>query len=207
MRAPVGVINYGAGNIGSIINMFSRIGVEAVVVSEVDQFESVERLLLPGVGHFDHGVRQLKESGMFDRLVEHDGRRQPLLGICLGMQLLMDGSDEGEQPGLGLVPGRCRKFEAGESGLKVPHMGWSSVTAHGDSAAMKAQPDDNRYYFVHTYYAVPDDDHHVAGISHYITDFCSAVDSGSGVLGYQFHPEKSHRFGMSLLTSFANTPC
>ncbi len=207
MRAPVGVINYGAGNIGSIINMFARIGAEAVVVSDASQLESVERLLLPGVGHYDHGVRQLKRSGMYDRLVDHDGHRQPLLGICLGMQLLMDGSDEGEEAGLGLVPGRCRLFEPGESGMKVPHMGWSSVTAHGESPAISAQPEDNRYYFVHSYYVVPERREQVAGTSHYITDFCSAVDSGSGVLGYQFHPEKSHRFGMSLLKTFLSTPC
>jgi imidazole glycerol-phosphate synthase subunit HisH len=207
MKAPVGIINYNAGNIGSMVNMFSRIGVDAVVVSDVKELDVVERLVLPGVGHYDHGVRNLKESGMYERLVEHDGRRQPLLGVCLGMQLLMEGSEEGDAAGLGLVPGVCRRFEPGDSGLKVPHMGWSTVTPRGESRQISAQPDDSRYYFVHTYFADPERDEHVAGVSHYITDFCSAVDSGSGVLGYQFHPEKSHRFGMALLKTFVSTPC
>lgn len=207
MRAAVGVIDYGAGNIGSIVNMFARIGTEAIVVTEARQLDDAERLLLPGVGHYDHGVRQLKQRGMFDRLIAHDGTRQPLLGICLGMQLLMEGSDEGEEAGLGLLAGRCRRFDAGASRLKVPHMGWSSVLPQGDSPALRAQPDDNRYYFVHSYYVVPERAEHIAGTSNYITEFCAAVDSGSGVLGYQFHPEKSHRFGMALLASFATTPC
>jgi glutamine amidotransferase len=207
MKPPVGIINYNAGNIGSIVNMFARIGVEAVVLSDAKELDSVERLVLPGVGHYDHGIRNLKQSGMYEPLREHDGSRQPLLGICLGMQLLLDGSEEGEETGLGLVPGLCRKFETGESGLKVPHMGWSTVTPHGAAPALAAQVEDSRYYFVHTYYADPSRDEQVAGTSHYITDFCSAVDTGSGVLGYQFHPEKSHRFGMALLTSFARTPC
>ena len=143
---------------------------------------------------------------MYAPLTEHDGRAQPLLGICLGMQLLMDGSEEGELPGLGLVPGRCRRFEPQQPAHKVPHMGWSSVTPHGTSAAIDAQPEDSRYYFVHSYYAVPERPEHVAGTSRYITDFCSVVDSGTGVVGYQFHPEKSHRFGMALLRAFAATP-
>ena len=207
MTAPVGVINYDAGNIGSILNMFARIGVEAVVVSNVRELDSVERLVLPGVGHFDHGVRRLRSSGMYERLAEHDGRRQPLLGICLGMQLLMEGSDEGQEPGLALLPGRCHRFEAAGSGLKVPHMGWGTVDPRGGSSALRAQAEDSRYYFVHSYHVAPAREEHVAGISHYIIDFCSAVDSGTGVLGYQFHPEKSHRFGMALLQAFAATPC
>lgn len=207
MKTPIGVINYNAGNFGSIINMYSRIGVEAVVVTDVEQFDTVERLILPGVGHYDHGVRQLKESGMFDRLAEHDGRQQPLLGVCLGMQLLLEGSEEGDAPGLGLVPGHCRRFQAGDSGLKVPHMGWNTVTPRGESRGISAQVDDSRYYFVHSYFAAPTRPEHVAGTSHYITDFCAAVDSGTGVLGYQFHPEKSHRFGTALLKAFADIPC
>lgn len=207
MTAPVGVINYHAGNIGSIVNMLARVGVEAVVVAEAAQLDSVERLILPGVGHYDHGVRQLKASGMYDLLAEHDGRRQPLLGICLGMQLLLEGSEEGEEPGLGLIPGQCRRFDAGDSVLKVPHMGWSAVASRGSSPALSAQLEGSRYYFVHSYYADPTHAEHVAGTSRYITEFCSAVDSGSGVLGYQFHPEKSHRFGMALLAAFAQTPC
>lgn len=207
MTARVGVIDYGAGNIGSILNMIGHVGGTPLVVSDPDQLGQVDRLILPGVGHFDHGVRMLKERRLYDPLREHDGSHQPLLGICLGMQLLLSSSEEGQQPGLGLVPGECRRFVPGDRRLKVPHMGWNVVREERGSTALAPALEGSRYYFVHSFYAVPDSDAHVAGTTHYGTDFCSVVDNGSGVLGYQFHPEKSHRFGMALLRAFAVPGC
>ena len=207
MSVRVGVIDYGAGNIGSILNMVTHVGGTPTVISEPGQLAGVDRLVLPGVGHFDHGVRMLKERGLYDPLREHDGFRQPLLGICLGMQLLLSGSEEGQEPGLGLIPGECRRFIPGGAGLKVPHMGWNVVRKDGESAALAAELEDSRYYFVHSYYAVPESSAHVVGTTHYGVEFSSVVDSGKGVLGYQFHPEKSHRFGMALLRAFAVPPC
>lgn len=206
MTVPVGVIDYGAGNIGSILNMLARVGARGVVVRTPDQLESVDRAILPGVGHFDHGVSQLRESGLFEAIQGLDVGSTRLLGICLGMQLLMDGSDEGELPGLGLVPGRCHRFDAGTSGSKVPHMGWNVVTPRGAPASLAGQLPDSRFYFVHSFVAVPDDPEHVAGTSTYIEPFCSVIDRGDGVAGYQFHPEKSHRYGMALLGAFVAAP-
>lgn len=207
MSARIGVIDYGAGNIGSILNMISHVGGTSFVVSEPSQIEEADRLILPGVGHFDHGVRMLKERGLFEPLRAHDAQAHPLLGICLGMHLLLSSSEEGEETGLDLVPGECRRFRPADSRLKVPHMGWNVVRRTRDSAALGPELDASRYYFVHSYYAVPEFTEHVAGISHYGEDFCSVIDTGAGVLGYQFHPEKSHRFGMALLRAFAVPAC
>jgi glutamine amidotransferase len=206
MTARVGVIDYGAGNIGSIFNMLARVGAEGSVVRTPDQLGDVDRAILPGVGHFDHGVAQLKASGLFDALRALDVSSTRLLGICLGMQLLLDGSDEGELPGLGLIPGRCHRFEAGLSERKIPHMGWNLVAPRAASGSLAGQLPDSRYYFVHSYYAAPDDPAHVAGTTEYIQPFCSVLDRGDGVAGYQFHPEKSHRYGMALLSAFVAAP-
>lgn len=206
MTIRVGVIDYGAGNIGSILNMLERAGATGTVVSTPEQLGSVERAILPGVGHYDHGVAQLRASGLFEALQQLDVASTRLLGICLGMQLLLDGSDEGTLPGLGLVPGRCHKFEPGGSGEKVPHMGWNTVTAHGTSNCLSAQIPESRYYFVHSYYAVPAEPAHTAGTTSFIEPFCSALDRGDGIIGYQFHPEKSHRYGLALLKAFVDAP-
>ncbi len=206
MTVRIGVIDYGAGNIGSIVNMISHVGGTPFVVSRPDQLDEADRLILPGVGHFDHGVRMLRERGLHEPLRGHDGTRQPLLGICLGMQLLLSSSEEGEERGLDLVPGECRRLRPG-GGLKVPHMGWNVVRPVRESTALAPALEESRYYFVHAYYAVPESEAHVAGVSHYGDDFCSVVDTGRGVIGYQFHPEKSHRFGMALLRAFAVPSC
>lgn len=204
MTSQVGVVDYGAGNIGSIRNMLSRIGAAVMVVRSPEELEQVDRVILPGVGHFDHGITQLWRSGLFEALRGLDTTSTPLLGICLGMQLLLEGSDEGEQPGLGLVPGRCRRFDPADSGRKVPHMGWNEVTPVGVSPVLDVAPPESRYYFVHSYYAAPAEAEHVAGTTDYIESFCSVIDRGDGVAGFQFHPEKSHRFGMALLRGFVS---
>lgn len=207
MSPRVGVIDYASGNIGSILNMIRHVGGDPTVVSEPAQLAAMDRLVLPGVGHFDHGVRVLKERGLFDVLRDHDGTRQPLLGICLGMQLLLSGSEEGREYGLGLVAGECRRFRPVDPGMKVPHMGWNTVRPTRPSHALAPQLEESRYYFVHSYYAVPDDPASIAGVSSYGVEFCSVVDTDRGVFGYQFHPEKSHRFGMALLREFVAPAC
>lgn len=210
MTVRVGVIDYGAGNIGSILNMLSRAGAVGTVVSTPAQLEAVDRAILPGVGHYDHGVGQLQASGLFEALQQLDTSATRLLGICLGMQLLLDGSDEGTLPGLGLVPGRCRRFDAGDSNSKVPHMGWNTVVSRGNPAGapgcLTGQLPESRYYFVHSYYAAPSEPAHVAGTTDYINGFASVIDRGDGVAGYQFHPEKSHRYGLALIKAFVGAP-
>lgn len=198
----IGVIDYRVGNIGSILNMLSRCGANAIIVSDASDLNTVDKLILPGVGHFDHGVRQLKAHGFFDHLAARAADSQPLLGICLGMQLLMSSSEEGEESGLGLIPGTCRKFVPTDR-YKVPHMGWNVVEPTHEGSALSQQAPESRYYFVHSYYADPEEPAHCAGTTTYIKPFCSSVQSENNVIGYQFHPEKSHRFGMQLLRGFA----
>lgn len=207
MSGTIGIIDYEAGNVGSIANMLSRLGVKSRILTTGDDLDLVDKIVLPGVGHFDHGVDELTKRGFFERLVEHDGTRQPLLGICLGMQLLMSGSEEGQRSGLGLIEGECRRFDAKGTSAKVPHMGWNRVSWEPGAADRVGAQGDDRYYFVHSYWVAPSDPARVLGRTHHIDDFCSAVSSGTGVTGFQFHPEKSHRFGMALLDHFASAPC
>lgn len=200
----VGVVNHGSGNIGSIVNMLAHIGADPVVVSSPDELTSVQRLILPGVGTFDHGMQSLQRAGFVQPLRDWDSSRRPLLGICLGMQMLMDSSDEGSEPGLGLIPGKVRRFIPAGLHQKVPHMGWNTVSAR-TGTALARQAAGSRYYFVHSYHVEVENASDCAGETHYIRNFCSALDNGSGIFGYQFHPEKSHYFGMALLRDFAGS--
>jgi glutamine amidotransferase len=203
----VGVIDYGVGNLGSMIRMVELAGSIAIVISEGDQLSQADRLILPGVGHFDHGVKELHERGLFQGLRRVDPQAQPLLGVCLGMQLLMETSEEGSSRGLGLIPGTSLRIAPARPSQKVPHMGWNTVTAINPDSQIAAQAEGSRYYFVHSYVVTPAEERFVAGHTHYVADFCSAIDSGDGILGYQFHPEKSHKFGLALLRQFVSPQC
>lgn len=210
----IGVIDYGCGNMGSIVNMLLRTGHEAVVIDRPEQAEDVTQLVLPGVGAFDAGMRHLAERGWvdaLDRQVRQDGK--PLLGICLGMQLLLESSEEGTQPGLGWIPGRVIRFSnrnADGSPRRVPHMGWNTVAPAANSHLLADWFDSDerpRYYFVHSYHAADVEPSAVAGTTRYGDEaFTSAIESrgnGMTVMATQFHPEKSHRFGIALLNRFA----
>lgn len=197
----VSIIDYGLGNLGSVANMFRRIGVDAHRVSTPEQVLASERVLLPGVGAFDHGVRRLRETGLFEPLQEFAGSGRPLFGICLGMQLLFDSSEEGEESGLRLIPGRSRRFPAAP-GLRVPHMGWNVVSQKHPDTLLIDTDRSSRYYFVHSYHVVPERPEDVLATTPYGEGFVSMVRSGS-TMGAQFHPEKSHTFGMSILGNFA----
>lgn len=206
MGEIVGVVDYGAGNIGSITNMLGHLGAPTQLVRCPEDADQVSRLILPGVGNFDHGVRQLRKSGLFDVLSSWDGREKPLLGICLGMQLLLSSSQEGVEEGLGLIPGENVRLKPLSGKDKVPHMGWNTVVPLQSGSALDDQEQRSRYYFVHSYAAQPIAREHWLATTSYLGSFCSAVTNGYGILGYQFHPEKSHRYGMSLMRSFACTP-
>ena len=198
----ISIIDYGVGNLGSIRNMLKRIGAPARVVSTVVEIEEAEKLLLPGVGAFDNAMQHLEQRGLRP-ILDHKARdqRTPILGICLGMQLLTDGSEEGDMPGLGWIKGRAVRIPAGE-GVKVPHMGWDVVTPLRSSPLTTDLPHDARFYFAHSYYVHVDDPADTVLRGRHGVVFDAVIQHGN-IFGAQFHPEKSHRFGKHLLANFA----
>lgn len=197
----VSIVNYGLGNLGSVVNMFKRIGTEVRLISTPDEVAASERVLLPGIGAFDHGMKLLADAGLDDALRAFSATGKPLMGICLGMQLLLDRSEEGVLEGLHLMPGESLKFESAP-GLRIPHMGWNAAVPRRDDSLLAGVEQNNRFYFVHTYRVVPDKPEDTLAVTQYGQPFASMVRSGN-VMGAQFHPEKSHVFGMSVLKNFA----
>ncbi|NEW60730.1 imidazole glycerol phosphate synthase subunit HisH [Sulfurovum sp. bin170] len=199
------IVDYKVGNIGSIINMLKKIGVKAKLSSDKDEIMDANKLLLPGVGSFDNGMRNLRESGLIEVLnkkVLED--KTPILGICLGMQLLMDSSEEGQEKGLGWIKGEVKKFDFGKNKdkLKVPHMGWNIVNPTNRDSLYKNFDEESRFYFVHSYHAICEDEKNILGKTHYGYNFASSIYKDN-IFGVQFHPEKSHKFGMRLLKNFS----
>lgn len=197
----VGIVDYGLGNLGSVRNMLKRVGAQSVSVRTADEIAEVDKVLLPGVGAFDTGVTRLAEAGLIDALRDFAGTGRPLLGICLGMQLLLDGSDEGVKGGLGLIPGRSVRFDE-KLGIRVPHMGWNLANPTREDPLVADLPEESRFYFVHSYHVVPERAEDTLAITDYGIPFSSMVRTGN-VMGAQFHPEKSHTFGMTIMRNFA----
>jgi glutamine amidotransferase len=199
------IVDYDMGNVGSIASMLGKIGVPAVISGDSALIETASKLILPGVGAFDTGMTNLERSGLIPLLNEKVTRQKtPVLGICLGMELLTKGSDEGVCPGLGWIEGRTVRFAfpQGSDDLNIPHMGWNGVRADRRGILLQDMAPDARFYFVHSYHVACDRDDDVAGWTNYGYEFASVVERGN-VMGTQFHPEKSHRFGMALLRNFA----
>jgi len=197
------IIDVGLGNIASIQRMIEKVGGNTILVKNSNHFDRDCKVILPGVGHYDEGMNRIKESG-FAAILADLGRSQELriMGICLGMQLLCRGSEEGDLPGLGLIDADVKKFRfSPESKLKVPHMGWNVVTALRTNQLLPASTEEQRFYFVHSYKVLPDDSAITIGTANYGGEFCAAFQQGN-VFGVQFHPEKSHRFGMELMRRF-----
>jgi glutamine amidotransferase len=199
------IIDYEVGNLTSIKNMLERIGVSDVLISgQLEDIATADKLILPGVGHFDYGMAHLRESSFFDVLnkkVLVD--KTPILGICLGAQLLLNGSEEGNTPGLGWINGFSTKFRAEQlpPELKIPHMGWNEVKPIKSSKLLQCLPEDPRFYFVHSFHMTcTNPEHHLLG-ANYGYPFIAGVEKDN-ILGVQFHPEKSHKYGMALLKNF-----
>lgn len=201
MESCVAVVDYGMGNAGSIINMCKRIGVRCVPARDAEALARADALVLPGVGHFDTGMQHLADAGLLDAL--HDrviGQRCPILGICLGMQLFSRSSEEGTLPGLGWIEGDTKRFDVRsmqDQGLRIPHMGWNRVFPVEGTRLFSPDPD-LRFYHVHSYHMVLDTGDEALAYTQYGYRFVSAVEKDN-VLGVQFHPEKSHRFGMEFM--------
>lgn len=198
------IIDYGVGNVHSILNMFKKIGVEAKLSESPEELLLADKVILPGVGSFDYGMKQLKETGYYDFVLKYAKEiKRPLLGICLGMQMLGLSSEEGSEPGLGLIPFKNVKFRFEDTKLKVPHMGWNIVKSNKSNEKFSGHfTEDYRFYFVHSYYAVCENESNVLLTCEYGKEFAAAVQLDH-IYGVQFHPEKSHKFGMQLLKNFS----
>lgn len=198
------IIDYGMGNLGSMRNMFKRIGANVTVESNPSALVHAEKLVLPGVGSFDAAMGRINESPRLRDLLEHKANVEkiPILGVCLGMQLLTCSSDEGELPGLGWIKAKTLRFP-NKDGLKVPHMGWNVATPVRKSPLTEEVIKEPRYYFVHSFCVHVEDSEHSIMRTDYGGVFDSAI-SRDNIYGVQFHPEKSHRFGMHILKNFSD---
>lgn len=200
----IAIVDYGVGNLASVLNMIRKCGVEARLIDAPDRIEEPDKLILPGVGAWDAGMSALNEGGFAEPIKRYAASGRPLLGICLGMQLLLDASEEGSRAGLGLVPGLVRRFDPG-LGVRVPHMGWNVAVPTRASTLFPDNDEVLRFYFVHSYYAECANLADAIAVAHHGRDFTCAVERAN-VMGVQFHPEKSHRFGMALLRRFVDMP-
>lgn len=200
------IVDYGVGNLRSVANMIAKADGQCQLVSDPEALRSFSKILLPGVGHFRAGMEQLQQRGFVEVLGERAKEGACVLGICLGMQLLLESSEEGDCKGLGLVRGHVRKFNFGDdSPLKVPHVGFNLVR-FGDHPVAKGLPQPSKFYFTHSYYATCDNPQDVLGTTEYGQKFVSAFASGN-ILGCQFHPEKSHQFGLAFMRNFLEYKC
>ena len=198
----IAILDYGAGNLRSVELAFARLGVPTVVTSDAAVAMQADGLVLPGVGAFADAMNALENSGLIPALMHAKETGKPLLGICLGMQALFEGSEEGEGvKGLGFVKGYVRRLPDAK-GLKIPHMGWNDIRAEKESPLLCDLPDEPYVYFVHSYACFADDVSDVLTTTEYGVRFCSSVQRGN-VFGTQFHPEKSGRVGEQMLRNFA----
>lgn len=200
------IVDYGMGNLGSIRNMFHRIGVDSEIVSDPARLKGARKIMLPGVGAFDSAMERINKSGLREILdFKALEDRVPVLGVCLGMQLLTRSSEEGKLPGLGWVAADTKRFPALPN-LRIPHMGWNITYPTQPNKLTENLPDESRFYFVHSYYVQADNRADSILQTEYGIKFDAALNADN-IYGAQFHPEKSHKFGMKLLSNFAELPC
>jgi len=200
----VTIVDYGLGNITAFLNVYRRSNIEARTARSVDELAGATKLILPGVGHFDHAMQRLVDSGMreaLDNLVLD--RKVPVLGVCVGMQMLGRSSAEGDLPGLGWIDGHVRSLPSWEParGLPMPHMGWNDVRPVATNRLID-RDEESRFYFLHSYFFECDRKGDVLAVCNYGAEFACALNAGN-IYGVQFHPEKSHHFGTRLLKNFA----
>jgi glutamine amidotransferase len=198
------IVDYGMGNLGSVLNMLKKINVEAKITSNLDEIYKANKILLPGVGSFDNAMQKISNLGMKD-ILNHKALKEkiPILGICLGMQLLTNKSEEGKLEGLGWITGEVLSFKGKiNDKFKIPHMGWNTTISVLKSDLNLNIDQINKYYFVHSYFVKALDEKNVLMTTNYGINFHSAIVKDN-IFGVQFHPEKSHQFGMNLLEKFS----
>jgi imidazole glycerol-phosphate synthase subunit HisH len=197
------IVDYGVGNVASLYNMFQHIGGDAVISRDPDVILNARSLVFPGVGAFDHAMLRIRSSGILPALEKAVlERRTPVLGVCLGMQMLADASEEGSEPGLGWIKGRSRRLKPDATlDLKVPNNGWRNIRVLRNSPVLGDVGTEQRFYFNHSYFLSCDTPSDTAAVFDFGEDICCAVARGN-IWGVQFHPEKSHSFGMDVLGRF-----
>jgi len=194
------IIDYGLGNLGSITNMIKKVGYKSLITSDLEEIKTAKKLILSGVGSFDNGMKNLRDLGMIELLNQKVLiEKTPILGICLGMQLMTKSSEEGILPGLGWIDAQTKKFVS--DNLKIPHMGWNIIHHNKSTKLLDTFDHEKRFYFVHSYYVECSNQHDVLATTTYTRDFVSSFEN-ENILGVQFHPEKSHNFGMEILKNF-----
>jgi glutamine amidotransferase len=200
----ISILDYGMANLRSVQKAFEQVGVRAQIISEPEEIDRADKFVLPGVGAFQDAVATLRERGHDHAIRRHIERGRPFLGICLGLQMLFDvGYEDGEHRGLGVFRGACVRFDVDESmGLKVPHMGWNQVDVRRPSPLVRGLPEGCGVYFVHSYYVAPQDESLVATTTDYGRPFVSSIWKDN-VMATQFHPEKSQKVGLQILSNFA----
>lgn len=202
MPEPIVIVDYNAGNLRSVQRACSEVGLSSILSQDPDVVANAERLIFPGVGAAGSGVATLNSTGLGEATKSVVSRGNPVLGICLGAQIILDRSDEGSTACLGLIPGVARKFVRSDPAMKIPHMGWNTVEVAKAHPLLDGLVTGDAFYFVHSYFPSPDDDRFVFARSSYGTPFCCALGFGN-LFATQFHPEKSGRLGLRLLERFA----
>lgn len=199
------IVDYKMGNLGSILNALKKVGVQSVISSDISDIQKADKLILPGVGAFDNGMKNIKELGLIPVLNQKVlEQKTPILGICLGMQLFTKESEEGCLKGLGWIDARTKKFKFDQplEYLKIPHMGWNTVRIKKDSYTFRNMYEEPRFYFVHSYHVVCKNEADILTTTQYGFEFISSFHKDN-IVGMQFHPEKSHKFGLKILKDFA----
>lgn len=199
----IAIVDYGLGNIKAFSNVYNRLNIEYVLASTPETLREASHIILPGVGAFDHAMQMLNQSGLRDTLEELVLEKEiPVLGICVGMQMMASRSDEGQMEGLGWIPAEVRKFPNSHDDYPLPHMGWNSISLTGEYSLTNNLTDDRLFHFLHSYYMDCKDKSHILAFTNYGSDF-SCIVQNNNIYGIQCHPEKSHKNGIAILKNFS----
>lgn len=202
----IAIIDYGVGNIKAFVNIYKQLGVDVKIARSSDELDGATKLILPGVGHFDYAMLRFKESGMIDKATDLVfDQKVPVIGICVGMQMLANFSDEGTLPGLGWIDGVVKKIDTQylKHTTRLPHMGWNDIRSKQTNPILLKLESEARFYFLHSYYFSCNNPNDSLAVAEYGMEF-SCIVNHENIYGVQFHPEKSHHFGIQLLNNFAN---
>ena len=204
----IGILDYGLGNVGAFYNIYKRLNISVCIVSDPEKIVTMDKLILPGVGSFDWAIERLNLSGMLDELNKAVlDRKVPVLGVCVGMQMMAKGSDEGSSKGLGWIDANIQHFsKLTNKKLDLPHMGWNDIQVYKEHPLFNSLEKDAIFYFLHSYYFQEKDNSQIITKTDYGSVFTSCIIKDN-IYGVQFHPEKSHRWGVQLLKNFSELTC